>query len=71
MLSPMVEVSDSGFFSFSSELLNLSTIPILGWTVCFRRLSCVARIGCGISGFCLLVAGSVPSLVVTTNSECL
>lgn len=71
MLSPVVEVSDSGFFSFSSELLNLSTIPILGWTVCFRRLSRAARIGGGISGFCLLDAGSVPSLVVTTNSECL
>lgn len=32
----VVRVSDSDFFSFSSEVFHLSIITVLGWTACFR-----------------------------------
>lgn len=37
LLSPVVRVNDSGFFSFSSELLNLSTIAIFGLDSLFEK----------------------------------
>lgn len=37
LAQPVVRVNDSGFFSFSSELLNLSTIAVFGLDSLFEK----------------------------------